>query len=816
MKRIIPYLLAATLTIVFSCSKIDNLESRVSNVETELASLKGQIAELKSLIDNGMVITSVTETSDGYTITLSNGQAFNLKHGTNGSDGQDGDSFIDHIEILQDAGKVRIVLTDGQELLAPFYSAVALIDGLIYVPEYTDGKATILYSDAYNSTPLQLTFEVYPASAAAGLSGCEADVRVRGAATRASDDVLTLSASLQCDEGEIRISADPSPIIKSGILDAGGAVLQIVISDGIATKASGYCELYAQKAEADILGFTALEQGSSVGIEYMLCTQKESDSYVEKFSVLDDASFCPDIEYSFDKKAWTVLERGTQVSLDAGQTIYVRGHNPEKLCYFVGGEDNVYYFVNFRMTGKIEASGSIMSLVDRLGVASEVPLPEDSDGYFYRLFKDCDALVKGPSLTAAKVTDWGYNGLFGGCTSLKSIGSFDATRVGTGACNEMFKGCSSLETAPELPATRVAANSYYRMFSGCTSLKEAPALPATQLVGYCYYEMFRDCTSLVKAPELPATQLHPYCYCNMFRGCSALKEAPALRATTLANACYYNMFRECGALVSAPDLPATELAEDCYLSMFNRCTALEAGPVIAATHIGDGSCYSMFCGCTALVEPPVMNIQEVDELGCAGMFYGCTSLKSGPQITTKEVGIESFQSMFSDCSSLEIAPQLPATELSSGSYMQMFYNCTSLVEAPALPATALEQYCYSGMFWNCTSLVEAPELPALSLATACYHMMFLDCASLEKAPDLPAEELTLGCYNFMFKGCTKLNYVKALFKSDPNTTNDGIPSFTYKWLEDVSSEGTFVRSADSDWSLSGVDGIPEGWTVETI
>ena len=45
--------------------------------------------------------------------------------------------------------------------------------------------------------------------------------------------------------------------------------------------------------------------------------------------------------------------------------------------------------------------------------------------------------------------------------------------------------------------------------------------------------------------------------------------------------------------------------------------------------------------------------------------------------------------------------------------------------------------------------------------------MFISCSSLTTAPELPATELVNGCYNGMFNSCTKLNYVKAMFTTDP-------------------------------------------------
>jgi len=61
----------------------------------------------------------------------------------------------------------------------------------------------------------------------------------------------------------------------------------------------------------------------------------------------------------------------------------------------------------------------------------------------------------------------------------------------------------------------------------------------------------------------------------------------------------------------------------------------------------------------------------------------------------------------------------------------------------------------------------------------------------------------------MFDGCTKLNYVKALFTTTPSK------SYTAYWLLGVSSTGVFVKSKNASWNVTGSNGIPQGWTVQT-
>lgn len=151
---------------------------------------------------------------------------------------------------------------------------------------------------------------------------------------------------------------------------------------------------------------------------------------------------------------------------------------------------------------------------------------------------------------------------------------------------------------------------------------------------------------------------------------------------------------------------------------------------------------------------------------------------------------------------------LPATTLAHGCYGSMFYGCTNLTAAPALPATTLASDCYSYMFYGCTSLTTAPELPATTLASACYESMFGGCTSLTSAPALPATILAFTCYADMFNGCTSLNYIKCL------ATDISANDCTSRWLDNVSSSGTFVKNPSMSSWTTGTDGIPTNWTVQ--
>lgn len=132
-----------------------------------------------------------------------------------------------------------------------------------------------------------------------------------------------------------------------------------------------------------------------------------------------------------------------------------------------------------------------------------------------------------------------------------------------------------------------------------------------------------------------------------------------------------------------------------------------------------------------------------------------------------------------------------------------------------LPATTLAQSCYWDMFYGCTSLTTAPELPATTLTVGCYGFMFRDCTSLTTAPELlaptPLTGYSSGSYIRMFEGCTNLNYIKCL------ATSIGVGSSsraTNRWVDGVqTNSGTFIKDPNMTGWPTGINGIPENWTV---
>lgn len=141
--------------------------------------------------------------------------------------------------------------------------------------------------------------------------------------------------------------------------------------------------------------------------------------------------------------------------------------------------------------------------------------------------------------------------------------------------------------------------------------------------------------------------------------------------------------------------------------------------------------------------------------------------------------------MFLQCDNLEIAPKTLPTEVFTSCFSYMFSGCIKLTTVPLnyLPATTLAESCYEGMFERCSILAQAPELPATTLAQSCYSEMFFSCRNLNRIKMMATDISASRCLNF--------------------------------WVSGVSSNGTFVKNSAATWNVTGNNGVPSGWTVET-
>lgn len=154
-------------------------------------------------------------------------------------------------------------------------------------------------------------------------------------------------------------------------------------------------------------------------------------------------------------------------------------------------------------------------------------------------------------------------------------------------------------------------------------------------------------------------------------------------------------------------------------------------------------------------------------------------------------------------------------------YLYDFFDCSKTFDVEgnihslrnstnfASGATYVSENAFYCLFSN-SKVVNAENLilPYTSLDKRCYANMFNNCSLLTKSPVLPAKTLYTYCYSGLFENCSSLEEIKCL------ATNISASGCTSSWVTGVAPTGTFIKdSSMTNWT-TGVNGIPEGWTVE--
>ena len=174
------------------------------------------------------------------------------------------------------------------------------------------------------------------------------------------------------------------------------------------------------------------------------------------------------LQYRINNGPWSDFIVGTTADIHvvAGDVVQWKGNNPD-------GVSTNGNHLNFGISDSVHLSGNVMSLIDGVGDAIEIPCSY----CFYALFRD---------------------------SKIKTV------------------------SADFLPATTLKSDCYRDLFSTCHNLTTAPALPATTIMDGCYNGMFYNCALLTTAPELPAKVLLDGCYGYMFTYCNSLNYVKCL------------------------------------------------------------------------------------------------------------------------------------------------------------------------------------------------------------------------------------------------------------------------------------------------
>lgn len=198
-------------------------------------------------------------------------------------------------------------------------------------------------------------------------------------------------------------------------------------------------------------------------------------------------------EYSYDNINWTDAGNVTITLANVGDKVYYRGTITNNLSVQAST-------VRFVMTGKIAASGSIMSMYNKNSDDTVITYTRS----FANMFRNCTSLTETPEMPATTVSGYCYE--------------------------YMYQGCSNLISSKEILAETIGGYSMHAMFSGCSNLVNGPTkLYATRSDSVCYKEMFNGCSKLINAPEIMLTSVYYSgqtaivdALVNMFKNCNLI------------------------------------------------------------------------------------------------------------------------------------------------------------------------------------------------------------------------------------------------------------------------------------------------------
>lgn len=282
-------------------NRVDGIDTRLSSLETQVSTINNNIIAIQTIINSqrgAIYITKVTQTANGYELTLSNGTIVNIPKSGTGQDGQDGhtpqinvrqdsdgnwywtvdgnwlldsngnkvrangidgakgekgdqgekgekgedgDSFFDNVMIGDT--DVTFTLADGTEFKLPlmdtFKKVRDRVQSIVYIPDYLDGMMTLR-----DGVPTTVRCRVMPEVVASALANDYAStlsfVSEEVAITRAAGSA-SLTISNVVDEGNGRLAITVTP---NGLEATRGYAFALQMNDGTSMYSTTYTPVF--------------------------------------------------------------------------------------------------------------------------------------------------------------------------------------------------------------------------------------------------------------------------------------------------------------------------------------------------------------------------------------------------------------------------------------------------------------------------------------------------------------------------------------------------------------------------------------------
>lgn len=524
------------------------------------------------------------------------------------------------------------------------------------------------------------------------------------------------------------------------------------------------------------------------------------------------------------------------------------------------------------MTGKIYASGSIMSLLDP--TCKQVDLLPDNINAFQSLFYSCSALITPPKLPSKTTVSNCYESMFSSCTGLTEVPELPPI----GEYNNMFEGCTSLVDASKLTLDGTLTTYFPNSNSNMDGRFE---------------EMFQGCTSLAYAPTILSVGLTNMNYArfrNMFNGCSSLKHIK-INATEWGNRNNWTSWLsgvspkgifECPSALDCSTrdgshVPAgwTIVRYDAPQSDWNQTDTTEASYILNKPNV-EPSIDELIAFFDGIYHEDSSSASESESESDSASGSDTPSGATDPftitladptktqgirlyrQITTTNWDMQysydgnswisiswedgaNFSSTIrigkgyernkvylrgnnntnyvasSDYFVFNTIDQTSATAVKLSGNLYSIFRRTGFEEITDITTIGTYgQYgCYS-LFRNTDgggkylfNCIDAGDLYMNATTLQSYLCdSMFRGSSITRAPYLPATSVSNYCYNGMFRDCLNLTEISVAFTTWTNATSG--------WVNGVGSTGTFKCPSGLDTTLTGANYVPSGWTVENI
>ena len=177
---------------------------------------------------------------------------------------------------------------------------------------------------------------------------------------------------------------------------------------------------------------------------------------------------------------WFSYTIGDTISLAAGEKVQF-WNKAETLS--LSGED----YVQFSMTGHVEATGSLSSMLNFLR--------ETANFCFWRLFYNNQVLTAVPDITFSRIAYYAFRSTFEG-TGIISGPSINCPVLESSSFYQAFRMCTHMINPPKILATVLRSGALNSALAHCYSLKELSDFYPTELYGTSLYNFLYNCKNI--------------------------------------------------------------------------------------------------------------------------------------------------------------------------------------------------------------------------------------------------------------------------------------------------------------------------------